>query len=229
MTPTAQTYLASEATRVAREMIGLVSEDTGITSITMSAGGESATIDRAAAKTIAAIDAAGAAQRKFKVPKGIDFIRGDFLPSEELEELAEELIDRYEYLQAPTEGLSIRYVWKREGGSTAGQPVLGKCVKPSGLAKYYSSSDFVIWIAADHTRFLEFNAEQIEAVLFHQLNHIGALVKDGRVTHYVRPHDFEGFKAEIHEYGFWLPEIKEIANVFQLRLEDAIGAEAAQS
>lgn len=162
-------------------------------------------------------------------PTSLDFIRGDFLPSPPMADLAETLIARYEYLRSDTKDLTIKYLWKAKGGAKGGKAVMGKCVKPSGLAGYYAGADFVIWLAADHAWAYELKDEQIEALLFHELLHIGKEATDNGPVYYVRPHDFEGFKAEIHEYGFWLPEIKEIANVFQLRLEDAIAAEAVNS
>lgn len=173
-----------------------------------------------------AVQAFKAMRERFKLPTTAEFIRGDFLPSMPLAELAEELIARYPYLQEAAQDLRIKYLWKAKGGAKGGKATLGKCVKTSGLASFYSSADFVVWLAADHAWAFELNAEQVEALLFHELLHIGKEATDAGAVYYVRPHDFEGFRAEVHEYGFWSADIKEAAEVFQLRLEDALPAAA---
>lgn len=113
--------------------------------------------------------------------------------------------------------LNVRYYWKRKGGMSAGKPVLGRCVRPSGLWKLHSDADFEIWLAADGCQ--GWNRGQVEALLFRQLCRIGRDT-DGNTT--LNAPDFVGFIAEIRQYGAWSPELGNAAKAFkQLAFEDA--------
>ena len=130
--------------------------------------------------------------------KGEDGENVDFIPAPDLTKIALMLIDRHPRF-AHLEGGVMDYLWKRKGGKTKGKPVLGATQKATGLVKYYSGAQFVIWLAADNCR--DMTAKQVEATVFHQLCHIEWDPEDGRV--FLVPHDFAGFVAEIEEYGDW--------------------------
>lgn len=168
-------------------------------------------------------------------PPEESFAGTDFLPSGPLTELAMDLVRRFEHLGFIAEnGFTLEVVWKRKGGARNGKATLGKCAHPSGLLAFYSRKDWVIWVAADHARAMELNARQIEAVVYHELNHCG-MEKDPegeeppRAT--VVGHDIEAFCREIQDYGFWRPEMEIAGQVVarQMRLgEDAEIASLAQ-
>lgn len=110
----------------------------------------------------------------------------------------------------------ISYLWKRKGGAQGGGARLGAAVKASGLVRYFSNGQIVIWLAADHVRDARFTPRQIEALLFHELLHVAIDEETGEIT--LLAHDFEGFRSEIEEYGFWRPSAKSMAKAFQLAL-----------
>ena len=65
-------------------------------------------------------------------------------------------------------------------------------------ASIFTGYDAVVEIAADFTRHLA--AYQLEATVYHELLHLDTNDKGNLVT---VKHDFEGFYAEIDEYGEW--------------------------
>lgn len=128
----------------------------------------------------------------------------DFARAAELRSLADELIERHPDLFDHLPQMRIDYLWKREGGSSKGKATFEKM---SGLKGWYSSADFVIWLAYDHIKIAQFDAKQIEAVLFHEMLHVGEPDEEtGTVS--CRPHDFEGFRDELAVYGFWNYDLK---------------------
>lgn len=135
----------------------------------------------------------------------------DFLEAPALAERAERLIDEYPELQF-LGGEPIAYLWKRKGGASAGRSTLGKCVLSSGLMRYFSNTAWVIWIAADHVREMEFSDDQIEALVYHELLHCTLRGEDDRPA--VRGHDFEAFRSEIRRYGTWKLDLKSAADAF---------------
>jgi len=104
---------------------------------------------------------------------------------------------------------------KKNGRSTFGQ-----CQKPSGLLGYYSSVDYVIWLAADHCRACSFTHYQVEALLFHELKHTGQRQTDEGPVWILQGHDWEGFFEEILIYKDWRPDIAHLRKAFQLNLFD---------
>lgn len=150
----------------------------------------------------------------------------DFLRAKDIEAVATLLIDEYEEDFGHLRGLKVTYAWKANGGKSAGMGNLGKCVKPSGLTKWFANSDFVIWLAADHLRALNEHpaptpAEgqrlpatwwQIEALVFHQLKHAGWDEESGAT---IKHHEFEGFAQEVEEYGPWKEDIEVMRVAFR--------------
>lgn len=129
-----------------------------------------------------------------------------FILSDPLAELGAELIERHHrrfyYISAMD--LTIVYCWKRTGGSSNGKRTFGKCQKTSGALNLFSESAWIIWLAADHVRDAGWGADQIERLLFHELNHTGFDAKKGPI---VKPHDFAGFNDEVTQYGLWHPDL----------------------
>jgi len=151
-------------------------------------------------------------------PPADDHFSGDFMQSEALCELAAEIIEKYEELAFVGE-YSYEVVWKRTGGQKGRKAVLGKCTVPTGLTRFYSNEDWVIWIAADHARDCQLNARQIEALLYHELLHCSLgdePVADPKPS--VVGHDIECFLREVEEYGLWMPDLQAAAPVFGRQL-----------
>lgn len=145
--------------------------------------------------------------RLFEVPEETDFknSQSGFLPAPELKLIGQTLISRYDEKFKPLTDISIRYAWKRKGGKSNGNVVLGKVEAVSGVKSFLSDEavDYLIWLAADNCAGA--SEWQIEATIFHELCHFAVI--DGKLT--LRGHDFEGFTAEILEYGEWRKGIKD--------------------
>lgn len=140
-----------------------------------------------------------------RIPVPDAFDDGDFLRAKDIEAIAALLIGHYEGQFAHLRKLSIGYAWKRTGGAPHGSRTLGKTVKASGLTRYFSGHDFIIWLAADHLR--EFNDDdnpatfwQVEAIVYHEMMHVAVDLNGAPI---LRAHDFEGFAKEVTEYGAW--------------------------
>lgn len=161
-----------------------------------------------------------------RIPEEDDFGASDFLDSEELKEIGERIIR--EKLTSLDDGeLMIDYRWKRRGGVSGGNATVGKCIKLTGLNRHLSlGAHFCIWAAADHCRGWDFDDGQIEALLYHELNHIERIEPEQEPDKPPKPvvyrtvgHDAELFFAELREYGAWRHGLRELVHaVEQLRL-----------
>lgn len=130
----------------------------------------------------------------------------DFARAPELRTLADELIDRFDAKFAHLPQLRIDYLWKAEGGSSKGKMRLGQTEKLSGLKQWYSSADFVVWLAVDNLQLAAAGEREIEATLFHELCHIGISGESDQPT--LIPHDVEMFADEVRTYGIWKPDLQ---------------------
>lgn len=177
--------------------------------------GESATLTAKAAERI---DKALAAM-PLSPPRESQFgDTDDFIPSAALTERAAVLAKRHRALLGHYEGLSVLFLWKRTGGKSKGKGVFGKTVKPSGLLKHFAQTEFVIWLAADHCREARYGDREIEALLFHEMNHIGMSDEDEDGNPSVPvlvPHDVEMFRAEVEVYGLWDEQLRDVGPAFK--------------
>lgn len=154
-----------------------------------------------------------------RVPSEDSFGGRDYQVAPELREVGDLL------LRDPGKGLhqivsaevSLRWLWRRKGGKQANKSILAKCMKVSGYAHYFSDADFVVEVAADLARELALTHWQLEAVLFHELQHIDATWDDEKQEWEVRvkTHEVEMFAAEIERYGLWSLDLRRIANAFE--------------
>jgi hypothetical protein len=158
---------------------------------------------------------------QFPIPSKQDFGNQQFLSAPDLKLIGDMLIDKYDdFAHLHNLKANIVYLWKEKGGDSGGRPVLGKCVRPSGLTDYFACAaetagegltdkvDFVIWAAADHLRNNMANYRTICALVFHELKHTSY---DDKGNFTVQGHEFEGFAREIEEFGLWKTDIKIIA------------------
>ena len=160
-------------------------------------------------------------------PQDDEFFGKDFMPAEALDALARDLSGRHEELHFLRD-YDLQVLWKRTGGAKGGRGVLGKCYSPTGLMRFYSGKDWVIWLAADHIRAHGFNAQQTEALLYHEMLHCKVEEQPDRPPKVTTvSHDIEAFNKEIERYGLWMQDLVDTAEVMghQLALQlDTPGA-----
>jgi hypothetical protein len=144
----------------------------------------------------------------------------EFKADHALAALASELEARHPGKFGFLRNVEVAYLWKRNGGRAQGKARVGQCSKTSGLAKHYSGAEFVVWLAADATRDLNFGPRELEAALFHEMSHIDYDDEADRPV--VRGHDVEMFVEELTEYGTWRADLRRARHAFeQLPLEVA--------
>jgi hypothetical protein len=150
--------------------------------------------------------------KRFSLPGGEEL---DYLPAPDLQRIAGYLIGECSELEHLTRQ-SVIYLWKRKGGTYQGQGVMGKCVKMSGLGKYFSEAIWVVWLAADHLVDLEITRRQVEALLHHELLHAGESEPDddGTTKPVVEGHDFDGFGLNVQRFGTWFAPLQLAAKAF---------------
>ncbi len=153
--------------------------------------------------------------RGIQIPEKAAFLgddgKADFIDAPDLAAIGRELVrdcPEFEHL----DGLEIVYLWKRVGGESGGQVVVGKCQKTSGLVRYFAQVPWLVWVAADHARDFGFGAREVEALVHHELCHAGA-DEDGLPT--ARGHDFDGFTANVRRYGLWHDQLRLARNAFE--------------
>ena len=152
-----------------------------------------------------------------RIPVEEEFGGSDFLDADSLKKLGEQVI-REKFPDYDGEVL-IDYRWKRRGSTTGGNAILGKCVRLTGLARHLSlGAHYCVWLAADHCKAYQFNDEQLEALMFHELCHIEREEpedEDKPVVWRTRGHDNEVFRAELREYGAWRPSLEQLVTVIR--------------
>lgn len=135
-----------------------------------------------------------------------------FLPADDLRRIGAALIAEFPYF-SHLRSARIVYLWKAKGGQKGGKNTLGTCQKPSGLLRHFSDADFVVCLSADHLSDAEAPAWQVEATLHHELLHAWVDSESGKYV--VRPHEWEGFGAEIERYGAWDQNLRDAARAFK--------------
>lgn len=146
----------------------------------------------------------GHQQSLFLVPSDAQFHGKLYRDAPELGDIAERLIDQHEHL-ADLLNCDIRYFWRRKTGVSKGRVKIGYCKRASDLLGHFTGCDFIIWLSATTARDGKFTDRQVEAAIFHQLCHIET---DDEGNFISARHDFEGFAAEIRQYGPWTEDLK---------------------
>lgn len=150
------------------------------------------------------------------VPVELDFGTEAFYAADDLQALAGDLIEMHPRVLGDLADLTIAVFWRKSGGKKSGAPVFGKAVKPSGLMTAFTSADAVVWLAADHVTEAGYTARQIEALLFHELQHVTVEEDDeGERKVTMRGHDVELFYADVLTYGAWEEMLQEAAAAFK--------------
>ena len=165
---------------------------------------------------------------KTHIPSDLEFEDLEFIERDDLIDLGVRVLgDKFPELDDGE--MVIDYRWKRKGGKSGGNLVMGKCVKLSGLAKSYAKeAHFTIWLAADHCRSHALDQHQLEALMFHELSHIEREEpedEDKPVIYRTKGHDAELFFGDLQQYGAWNTTLQRLeAVVRQLPLPIAIEA-----
>lgn len=141
-----------------------------------------------------------------------------FLEASELKSIALRLVDTKPLL-AHLVGADIYYCWKQKGGSHKGEAIHGMAMKLPTLVRHFADAQYLIWLAADHL--LEYdqtvsgflNIQTVERLLFHELNHLGWDAENGKIV--MVDHDFNGFSAELREYGPWHGKLQAMAEIMR--------------
>lgn len=156
----------------------------------------------------------------FPIPPDGDFFGATFIDAPDIEAIANGLLFKMPEF-AGIGDLRVKYVWSRKGGAKNGKATLGKCTKVSGLAQFFGDCDFVVAISADNCRGFQLTNQQMKALVYHELKHIG-LDEDeetGDPILSVRPHDVEMFLSELKHYGLWTSDLQAADSAFrQMRL-----------
>lgn len=125
--------------------------------------------------------------------------------NEEYQEIAKELIDTCPELEAVRESdLTIICLSSEAKKKKGDKMVLGQCEKVADKYKWGIPCDFTITVFEPNI--VGFTDEQLHALLFHELLHIG--IEDDR--YFVKPHDLEDFKVIIDKYGTNWAEVPEV-------------------
>ncbi|MCE5334528.1 MAG: hypothetical protein LLG06_08035, partial [Desulfobacteraceae bacterium] len=104
---------------------------------------------------------------------------------------------------------NIGYVMRNKHAKSGGKVLGGTCQKQSDKQKLLHDYDFIIELAADI--WSELNTTQREALLLHEIMHVGVEVDDdGEAKMFIRPHDTEEFAYVIKVYGLYSLDLQAI-------------------
>lgn len=126
--------------------------------------------------------------------------------SEYIKRIAEELIDTEPSLvHLKNADVRIVYLESEWGKKTGHRHIMGECEKIPERYKWAVPCDFTVTIFTPNSCLL--NPEQMRALVFHELLHIG-VTEDAKGSFYVVPHDVEDFYEILERYGLrWnIPE-----------------------
>ena len=143
-------------------------------------------------------------QSLFLIPSDGQFNGKLYRDAPELANIAERLIGEHGHLRELI-NCQIRYFWRRKTGVSKGRVKIGYCKRASDLLGHFTGCDFIIWLSATTARDGKFTDRQVEAAIFHQLCHIET---DDEGNFISARHDFEGFAAEVRQYGTWTEDLK---------------------
>ena len=116
--------------------------------------------------------------------------------SDEYAAIGEMLIANYDEFKDIREAeITIVYLASTQAKKQKGKLVFGQCEKIADKYKWGIPADFTITVFEPNIE--GFTPEQVEALIFHELLHVG--VEDDRL--FIRPHDIEDFSAALKKYG----------------------------
>jgi predicted metallopeptidase len=139
-----------------------------------------------------------------KRPSNIELTEIDFYPSTEVEEVAKRLIEQHRFLFAHLSELKLIYLLRQVEGEIEEKTIdaLAKAVKAPALWRDTFGVDAAIWV--DRRWWVKFTEAEREAVVLHELLHVGVNDK-GRAK--MLDHDVEEFGMVVRLYGPWRPDV----------------------
>lgn len=155
----------------------------------------------------------------YPVPQDATFGEGiEFIDAPDVRSIAGDLIDTHDYLFGWLRNYVVLYRWRKVGGEAGGKAKLGETKKANGHDRflYGKKVHFFVTLSADTIRDRALTREQVEALIFHELNHAGTNEKGKPV---ILPHEFEGFKSELETYGPWSADLQRAEDGFQARMD----------
>jgi len=132
----------------------------------------------------------------------VKLVPGPYVPSKEVEEIAKKLLNPLT-LQA-----KIAYLMSERESSW-----LGRCQLLPAPVKLLTGYDYIIYVNANAWDNL--SPTQKEALVFHELEHIGykPSAKDETIGKWTtRGHDLEEFNSVAKKYGKWLDDVEAFDN-----------------
>lgn len=145
------------------------------------------------------------------IPADHQFDERDYLNAPDLERIGRALIMSNDIRFGFLHNARIAFLWKKDGGTSGRKVVFGKTTKANAVIRHFAEVDFVIWLGANHCRDYALSNWQLEALVYHELLHCDI---DNKGKFIVSPHEFEGFLAELRNYGAWLPDLEAAASAF---------------
>lgn len=148
--------------------------------------------------------------------------------AKEVEEIAGRLIsEHYDELNFNAE-VEIVYRFETPTREKNGKAILGECRKVSGLNSYLYRTGidatpeakpfFLILISEDAWRVL--NQHQREALVDHELAHVGADIDDkGNTVFSIKPHDIEEFRDVVARHGMYLADIEKFIDAARIHFD----------
>ena len=93
----------------------------------------------------------------------------------------------------------IAYLSSNKEKKTAHKRIFGECVKVEDKYKWICPYDFMIILYEPNIA--DFNDDQIETLIRHEIHHIGIEYSDTGLKYYIVPHDYEEFYEIIRDKG----------------------------
>lgn len=145
----------------------------------------------------------------------------EFMHAPDIEEIAQGVLSDYASYLEDALDWNITYLWKRAGGKDKTKAKLGACQRVSGLASFFAGDEFLIWVGADNVRDHQLTRRNMDALIFHELCHVGRNENFGPIT---VPHDVEMFIDEVRIFGPWKGDLRNM--VRQLEMPIAAGGQS---
>lgn len=102
-------------------------------------------------------------------------------------------------------GVRVAYLSSQKEKVKNHRVIFAECCKVDEKYDWCCKYDFFIIVYEPNVA--DFNAEQIEILIRHELHHIGIEYADTGIKYYVVPHDVEEFWEIIHDHGLDWSEV----------------------
>lgn len=120
--------------------------------------------------------------------------------SEEYEQLASQVIDAIEELHFIKElEIKIGYVKSYDAKANKGRTILADCRKVKAIYQCFIPYDFLITVYEPNV--IGLTANQMKALMWHELKHIGINDQTLALTYRIVPHDIEDFYSIVERLG----------------------------